>query len=235
MSALALTYLLQAELIVVTSTCSAGSNAVNTLFWMTTYLVFYPDLRQKIQDETRPAFKDGQIDLQYLVDHCPRLEAFFLEVLRMINGALGVRQVMEDTEINGKILRAGNTLVIPFRQLHFDENVWGENSHLFDPERFLRDKRLFTHPSFRPFGGGVSYCPGRYLVRHQIFGFVVTFFHRFDVELPKIHVPGKGLQPQAFPKLDETKPSTGTTACVESMDVVITVRKSAQYDMMMCT
>lgn len=210
----------------------AGSNAVNTLFWMTAYMVFYPRLREQIQEETRPAFANSRLDVSYLVDKCPRLEAFFLEVLRMINGALGVRQVMKTTEMGGKILRPGNTLVIPFRQLHFNGNVWGEDSHVFDPERFLKDKNLGTHPSFRPFGGGVSYCPGRFLVRHQIFGFVATFFHRFDVELPHLPTPAGGFAAQVFPKLDESRPSTGTTACVESMDVIINVRKSAQYDAM---
>lgn len=210
---------------------SAGSNAVNTLFWMTTYLVFHPDLLERVKEETRPAFRDGELDLQYLLEKCPRLEAFFLEVLRTINGALGVRQVEKETHINGKVLRPGNTLVIPFRQLHFDHAAWGENSHLFDPERFLKDKTLGNHPSFRPFGGGVSYCPGRFLVRQQVFGFVVTFFHRYDIDLPHLPIPGKGkgCKAQTFPKLDETKPSTGTTACMENMDVIINVRKSAEY------
>lgn len=165
--------------------------------------------------------------MAYLVDRCPRLEAFFLEVLRLINGALGVRQVMETTHINGKILRPGNTLAIPFRQLHFDRAVWGENPEKFDPGRFLKDKSLGNHPSYRPFGGGISYCPGRYLVRHQVFGFAATFFHRFEVELPKLPLPDGGYKVQPFPKLDTKKPSTGTVACVENMDVIINVRKVA--------
>ena len=200
---------------------SAGSNAVNTLFWMMTYLVHYPALCKDIQEETKPAFDDERINISFLVDKCPRLEAFFLEVLRLINGALGVRQVMQATTVNGKVLRPGNTLVIPFRQLHFDPDVWGQNPEKFDPERFLKDKNLCTHPSYRPFGGGVSYCPGRFLVRHQVFGFVATFFHRFTVELPELHGA------QAFPKLDTTKPSTGTTACLKNMDVVINVKKKS--------
>lgn len=205
----------------------AGSNAVNTLFWTMTYLVHYPYLRKEIQEETKPAFQNGQMDISYLVDRCPRLEAFFLEVLRMINGALGVRQVMQTTEINGKILHPGNTLVIPFRKLHFDKAVWGETPEEFDPGRFLKDKSLSSHPSYRPFGGGVSYCPGRFLVRHQVFGFAATFLQRFDVELPNLPLPGGRLKAQSFPKLDSAKPSTGTMACIEDMDVIINVRKAS--------
>lgn len=164
--------------------------------------------------------------MSYLVDRCPHLEAFFLEVLRLINGALGIRQVIETTNINGKILRSGNTLVIPFRQLHFDTTVWGQNPEEFDPGRFLKDKSLGNHPSYRPFGGGVSYCPGRYLVSHQVFGFAATCLQRFDVDLPSLPLPGGGHRSQPFPKLDTTKPSTGTVACVENMDVIIDVRKA---------
>lgn len=206
-------------------THSAGSNAVNTLFWMMTYLVHYPALCKDIQEETKAAFHNERIDMSFLVDKCPRLEAFFLEVLRLINGALGVRQVMQATTVNGKVLRPGNTLVIPFRQLHFDPEVWGENPEKFDPERFLKNQSLGSHPSFRPFGGGVSYCPGRFLVRHQVFGFVATFFHRFTVELPDLPLASGGHGAQAFPKLDTTKPSTGTTACLKNMDVVINIKR----------
>lgn len=115
--------------------------------------------------------------------------------------------------------------MIPFRQLHFDSALWGENREKFDPERFIKDKSLGNHPSYRPFGGGVSYCPGPFLVRHQVFGFAATFLQRFDVELPDLPLPGGGYGAQAFPKLDVTKLSTGTTACVENMDVIINVRK----------
>ena len=62
----------------------------------------------------------------------------------MINGALGVRQVMQRTEINGKILHPGNTLVIPFRKLHFDKAVWGANPEDSTPYGFSGTKIFAT-------------------------------------------------------------------------------------------
>lgn len=147
----------------------------------------------------------------------------------MKNGAMGVRHVSKPTTINGTYFRPGNTIAIPLRLLHFDKQIWGSRSEEFCPERFIVDKNLKNNAAFRPFGGGVSLCPGRFLARQQIFGLIATFVQRFDIEKPDIYV-NDTLNSQEFPSLDDTKPSTGTNGCIETDDVIINVRKSPMYD-----
>ncbi|MCJ1303915.1 hypothetical protein MMC08_006726 [Hypocenomyce scalaris] len=195
-------------------------------FWLLSYILFDKNLFAAVRAETELAIHDGVVDSHYLLDKCPLLEAVYYETLRMVNGALSARKVVSDTHIGGKILRPGNTVVIPYRQLHYNEHVFGRNAKDFDPERFLKDKSLSSNSSYRPFGGGVSYCPGRYLAKQEVYGFVALLLHRFDIQLATTPLGEKGVGTQIFPRLDETKPSLGVTGPVAGMDVYINVKRA---------
>lgn len=194
---------------------------------MLTYLMFDPTLLAAIKKESQNAIKNEKVDTKYLTGECPLFNSMFYEVLRLVNGALSIRKVVAHTEIGGKILQPGNTVACHFRQLHFNEHVWGHDSSRFDPERFMRNAKLSSHPSYRLFGGGVSQCSGKYVAKIEVMGFTALLLHRFDLELstfPEMGFKGKG---QAFPKLDETTPSTGITGPFKSMDVFIELRQAA--------
>ena len=105
----------------------------------------------------------------------------------------------------------------PFRQLHFDEGIFGADAQRFVPERFIRDEGLVRSKGFRPFGGGTTHCPGRFVAKQEVFMFVAVVLHRFEVRL----APGE----QAFPVLERKKPSLGVMDPVEGDDVVVEVRE----------
>lgn len=195
---------------------------------MLAYLLFDQSLLASVKKETEGTFKDGSIDIKNLLERCPLLESIFHEVLRLVNGALSVRKVIAPTQIGGKTLRPGNKLLFPFRQLHFNEQVWGANPARFEPERFLKKKSLASHISYRPFGGGVSQCPGRYMAKTEVMGFIAFLLHRFHVELSTFPELGLSGNPQKFPKLDGSKPSTGITGPVDHMDVFIEVTEAGR-------
>lgn len=130
-------------------------------FWLLSYITFVKTLLAAARAETAPAIHNGVVNSHHLLDECPRLEAAYYETLRAVNGALSARTIVMDTRIGGKTLSAGNTVVILYRQLHFNGDVFGTNVRSFDPERFLKDPSLSSNSGYRPFGGGVSYCPGR--------------------------------------------------------------------------
>lgn len=129
------------------------------------------------------------------------------------------RKVLEPTTIGGKILQPGNSVIIPSRQLHKNEAVWGENVNDFDAFRFTKNKGLARHSSFRPFGGGVTYCPGRILAKEEVFGFIAILLHRFNIRLAEL--PEANGEKQIFPQLDDSTPALGITGPVKSMDVVV--------------
>ena len=68
---------------------------------------------------------------------------------------------------------------VPFEQ--FDRAVYGHEDHVFDPDRFLRNKTLARGASYRPLGGGTSCCTGRFLAKQEVRTFIALVLHRFEL------------------------------------------------------
>ncbi|ETS00747.1 putative cytochrome p450 [Trichoderma reesei RUT C-30] len=191
-------------------------------FWLLSYILHTPSLILVIRNETKPAFNnsDGKLNLDYIHNQCPQLNAMWNEMIRMSASAALVRFITADTVIGGKVLRRGNRLLIPFRQLHFDKSVFGETADSFDHERFLEMKPSLTQSgTWRPFGGGGTMCPGRHAAKKCVLLFVVLLLQRFDIE-----VDGW----QSLPVADEGKPVLGIMSTRENRDlrVRVTARKT---------
>ncbi|KAI9844750.1 MAG: hypothetical protein M1837_005283 [Sclerophora amabilis] len=209
-----------------------NANAYKLCFWVLSYLLYDPALFKVIRDEVKPAFSEESTNLQYLLQSCPRLESVYNEVLRIANMPIGARGVLSDVEIGGKTLLAGRKVLMPYRQLHFDEDVFGSNVRHFDPDRFLNNKDLSRSPSYRPFGGASTLCPGRFLAKREVYMFVALVLHRFDISLATAEkdvssVAGEKPSPPAFPRLDEAKPTGGMMGPIAGDDVYINVRTLA--------
>lgn len=145
------------------NTLSINTNTRKACFWMLAYIIYQPELIDIIRTETEAAFShDGYVDFHYLNDSCPQFGAIWSETIRMTAYSASVRHLTEDTIIGGKTLRKSNRVMIPYRQLHFNEDVFGKDVNDFDPKRFLKDDSLQRSPSWRPFGGGITMCPGRF-------------------------------------------------------------------------
>ncbi|KAJ8122586.1 hypothetical protein ONZ43_g1254 [Nemania bipapillata] len=144
--------------LLVTLHWAINTNTRKTAFWMLTYILRNPSYIEPLRKETEKAF-DGEnlVDLDYLHDNCPLLEAVWFETLRLASNAASVRRVAEDTVIG----------VIPYRLLHFDESVYGNNVLEFKPERFMgpANEKLTRGDSWRPFGGGKTMCSGRHVAK----------------------------------------------------------------------
>lgn len=181
-----------------------NGNVHKVTFWVFAHIAHDPKLLDIIRQETQPGVIDDVPCVRYLTESCPRLESIFYEVLRIYSSSSLMRKVLSPTTIGGKILRAGNQVIAPYRQLHYNQDFWGVNADKFDPDRFLRDKSLIQSPSFRPFGGGVNLCPGRHLGKSIVATFVALTLSRFEVSLDS----QQGVQ--AFPSGDLGTPTIGT-------------------------
>ncbi len=164
---------------------------------------FHPDLLEIVRKETAKAFNGDDVDVSCLIDValCPRLKSVWDETIRLTAFAASVRFLTCDVELGGKTLRKGNRLIMPQRQLHFSQDAFGSNAHEFDLERFIRNPALLRHPSFRPFGGCATMCPGRNLAKRTTLAFVAMALKRFDITLDPPEQP--------FPAPAEGKPSIG--------------------------
>lgn len=169
--------------------------------------------------ETESGWRSGKLDIKYLCSNSPKLDSIFNEVLRLNNTAAAVRVASQKTILGGKELPLGSTIVMPFRQLHMNEDVWGPEVSHFQPSRFLKKKTLARSPSFRPFGGGATLCPGQTLARQEVFGFISVFLHRFRVSVAK-DSDGRKLP---FPQLNSMTPSFGLNGPIKGMDVIVDI------------
>lgn len=193
------------------------------------HILYDSNLLAALRQEINPAITDSSPGLEYRLEQCPRLKAVYYEVLRLAVSSATIRGIQSTVEIGGKILQSGVNILIFYRQLHHNPNVFGADSERFDPERFLQNKSLAKNPSFRPFGGGKTYCPGRHLAEKKILTFVALTIHRFDIDVVKKEsrgtVPSHGKIAPGFPRLDTRKFCLGIIAPLEGDDLVLEVRR----------
>ena len=209
-----------------------NANAYKQCFWMMAYILSNPTLLTTLQNEVSPAISEGTSGLEYrLEQHCPRLRAVYLEILRLSSSSSTVRGVMQPTDIGNKTLKTGASILIPNRRLHLNPEIFGENAEHFDPERFLRDPSLSKNPNFRPFGGGKTYCPGRYLAEREILTFVALAIHRFDIRIATgtpAHACKTEVALPDFPRIDKKKFCLGIMEPVKGDDMIIDIRPRVQ-------
>ncbi|KAK3332571.1 cytochrome P450 [Cercophora scortea] len=212
-------------------------NEHNSCFWLLAHLVHDEALLDLVRRETDAAWRvvqdDGEpeLDIKYLCANTPTLGSIFNEVLRLNNTAAAVRVATKRTVLSGgKAVPKGGMLVLPFRPLHTDERVWGDDAWRFRPARFLledhasaggqnsngKTKDMARSASFRPFGGGATYCPGRTLARQEVFGFTAVLLRRFDIQLARMHNVK-----QPFPQLNSMTPSFGLNGPIKGQDVIV--------------
>ncbi|KAK9415715.1 hypothetical protein SUNI508_10193 [Seiridium unicorne] len=178
----------------------ANANTRRAAYWLLAHLLDTPGLLASLRAETNAAFnEDGHLNPAHLHDASNNqcFESVWNETIRMSAYASSVRYITRDTTIGGKILRQGHRLMIPYRQLHFDEDVFGPSVDELRPERFGFNiaatcgeqnkgsgahRNLTRGDSWRPFGGGVTMCPGRYIAKRSVHMFMALLLHRYDVE-----------------------------------------------------
>ena len=144
------------------------------------------------------------------------MDAIFNETLRLSTGATSARNVDSTTIVGGKKLIAGAKIIIPYRQLHYDEDVFGPAVRTFDPSRFIGNKELRTSQYFKPFGGGTTYCSGRFIAKRQITALVAVILTNYDVELED--------KEKGIPLLNMTKPTMGVMDPAGDGDIINKIR-----------
>lgn len=191
---------------------------------MVSHVLYDPVLRTAIEHEILPlTAAAGPLPtslpaLQGQLEKCPLLTATFYETLRVATSSISAREVVREAIIGNLRFQPGTRVIVPSRQTLIDSAVFGLNPKSFDANRFLENPGLVNSSSFRPFGGGISYCPGRFMAQAEVMGFTVELLREFEVEVVK-----EG--PWRFPKMDTAKPCLGVMDAVEGEDLLLKVRK----------
>lgn len=193
---------------------------------MLAYLLQDPTSVEMVRRETATALReDGSIDLKRLYTSSPHLDNMWKEMLRLSAFAASVRLIAEDTRIGDKILRKGNRLIIPYRQLHLDETIYGSSASLFVPGRFDENPGLASsnNNSYRPFGGGSTMCPGRHIAKRAVYIFISLLLQRFDLDV-------RGTRTTLEADLTRPVPGLMSPKAGQELRVRLTERKGGKLD-----
>ncbi|KAH7090470.1 cytochrome P450 [Paraphoma chrysanthemicola] len=193
-----------------------NTNTPKTCFWAVAHLLQDRAFYQQVLDGIDSVFtSSGIIDLQALADSSS-LSSLVNEVLRLGSASSSMRVTTSDTIIGGKRIPAKSRVMVPTRELHLNPIVFGSTSNQFRAARFMASKEDLTkNSSFRPFGGGISHCPGRFIAQQEIKMVVVLLLKHWNIE-----IAGNG----QIPELETKVPTTGIMGPREGGDVLLRMR-----------
>lgn len=197
-------------------------NAYKVSFWILSYILCDKNLLETIKAETKPAFEGDTVNKRHVYDDCPRLAATLEETIRLTFGSNTFRKVAVPTVLGTKVLKPGNPVMIPVRQLHYNESAFGGNAGQFDAERFFKEPSLNKSLNYKPFAAGVTYCPGRFLAKREVLVFVATLLHRFDIEVSNWGSEKEGRRP---PEIDHVSPNLGVMSPVKGTELYIRLKR----------
>jgi len=130
------------------------------------YLVAYPEIQEKLQDEVDDLFdsKNEGDELQAEdLNNMKYLDQVLNEGQRLACLAMTARTCTKDWKIPGEsfIIPKNTRVIIPIGGLHFDPKYWPEPEK-FDPDRFSSEnKGKIESITFQTFGGGPRQCLGK--------------------------------------------------------------------------
>ncbi|KAG6002171.1 hypothetical protein E4U21_003419 [Claviceps maximensis] len=224
------------------------SNIINLVSWAFCHVLADVELQMLLKEELYNAGAgagagtgaiDGlshhpgaaTLDFDRLRSACPLLMATWYELLRVYADAPIVRRLNRDSLFGRDMqLRKGSVIVSPIHLRNYDEAIWGQDTHVFRPDRFLRpshsgqaqgrrriNEELVTN--LVVFGlPGMHQCPGRHLGLTM----ALTILAKIMVDLEIRPRPGDGLERGLVPH--RTESMLGLPAL--SRDPEVTVRRA---------
>lgn len=105
--------------------------------------------------------------LQHLVDHPEDIPDAVEEIIRYNTAFIMMRRTAtEDVEVCGQQIKKGDKVVMHYHAVNHDEDVFGEDSMVFDIHRAKRMKNFSRQ--HRAFGIGEHFCLGMNLARAEL-------------------------------------------------------------------
>ncbi|XP_077224549.1 cytochrome P450 CYP82D47-like [Tasmannia lanceolata] len=168
----------------------AGTDTTSvTLTWVLSLLLNNPRVLKKAQDELDiHVGKERQVD-ESDIKNLVYLQAIVKETMRLYPAApLAVPHLaMEDCDVGGIHIPAGNRVLVNIWKLQRDPRVWSDPNE-FQPERFLTSHKEVDargqHYEFIPFGTGRRACPGTSFALHLMHLMLARLLQSFDLDTP---------------------------------------------------
>uniref|UniRef100_A0A6B2L2R2 Cytochrome P450 n=1 Tax=Arcella intermedia TaxID=1963864 RepID=A0A6B2L2R2_9EUKA len=177
----------------------------NALSWAFAELADKQDLQERLYEHILDVFPSGTPSIESILDPPALLNGFIKENLRHHPPVtfIPIRRTARELLCGNQIIPAGSRVGVDVWAIHHNPNHW-EDPNLFDPERFLPERRRGKHKfSFLPFGLGPRQCIGNEFSEIEQRLFLVKFMREFKV-LPPLHHPKADLD--KLPNFGESFP-----------------------------
>ena len=166
-----------------TALLAGEDTTANTLSWMIHLLSQHPGEQKKLQDSVDAVL--GNAPMWSRLEDGEQLkpiDAVMSETLRLKPVApLLFLCAVEDTVLGDLELEGGTNLIMTMRTAAVDEQNY-EQPEVFNPQRWLEEKKVFAIQPPMPFGGGPRMCPGRSLAQMEIKSVTSMLARNFDIE-----------------------------------------------------
>ncbi|XP_046705610.1 cytochrome P450 2D14-like isoform X2 [Silurus meridionalis] len=167
---------------------AAGTDTTsNTLLTAFLYLMVYPDIQEKCQQEIDDVLQ-GKAQVSFEDRHdMPYTQAVIHESQRIANTVpLSVFHcTTRDTELMGYNIPKGTIIIPNLSSVLSEEGQW-KFPNEFNPSNFLNEQGQFEKPeAFIPFSAGPRMCLGEGLARMELFLILVTLLRRFQFIWPE--------------------------------------------------
>ncbi|KAI4312983.1 hypothetical protein MLD38_037765 [Melastoma candidum] len=173
----------------------AGQETTNTLLgWTMFHLASHPYWQEEARKEVVDVF--GDLDPNFVgVAKLRTMMMILNESLRLYSPITGLtRKVPKRTRIGDITVPANFQVTVANFKIHHDPDVWGEDAHVFKPERFSEGVAKATNnnmAAFLPFGLGPRMCVGNNfaLMEAKVALAMILQRYRFSLSPGYIHCP----------------------------------------------
>jgi cytochrome P450 len=133
-----------------------------TLAWVVHYLTQQPQIADKLYTEIDQVLPQNAHPTFEALMQLPYTRMILQEAMRLRPPAFWIpRTAVEDDEIDGYRINAGDMVAVAIYGIHHNPDVW-ENPDVFDPERFSPENSEGRNQfAWIPFGAGQRLCLGR--------------------------------------------------------------------------
>jgi len=150
----------------------AGHETTNgVLAWSLFLLAIHTDWQEKARKEVFELFGQESPNAEGIA-RLKIMSMILNETLRLYPPVISLLRRVEREIGLGKLILPANTYVLlPVLALHHDSEIWGQDVHLFKPERFADGVAKATNNNiagFIPFGFGPRICVGLNFATNEI-------------------------------------------------------------------
>ncbi|KAF5755403.1 putative cytochrome P450 [Helianthus annuus] len=144
---------------------AAGDGTTSLLLsWVVLLLSIHTEWQERARDEVFQIFgKESQPRFEGLAK-LKMVSMIINETLRLYPPGIAIIRKNKQEVTLGNLTVPGNTILhVPVLALHYDRDIWGEDAHLFKPERFSQgiSNAMKNNPlAYMPFGFGPRNCVG---------------------------------------------------------------------------